>query len=211
MQFRLTYQGLVLSETNKGRLQNARATEKQRIRKIFHKQIRRLWEINPYLSSFGKPLSSGKMPGPGTAIFGRPHNNNSIKSLSIKHALGSYNFVPLVTRDLEIGCDIQVLFLRDDRVGDVLRAGDIDNRLKTLFDALTMPQSLSQVGSYEEPEPDEMPFFCLLEDDSLITKVNVETDTLLEPVSSIEGGAARVIITVRTNLFRVSSKNIGFA
>jgi hypothetical protein len=33
------------------------------------------------------------------------------------------------------------------------------------------------------PAPDEVPFFCLLEDDKLITKVSVETDQLLEDVS----------------------------
>ncbi len=49
MQFRLTYQGLLLAETNKGELLNARATHKHGIRKQFHHQLKRLWEISPYL------------------------------------------------------------------------------------------------------------------------------------------------------------------
>lgn len=44
-----------------------------------------------------------------------------------------------------------------------------------------------------QPKPDEDPFFCLLEDDSLITRLAVETDRLLEPVSS----DSEVVATIR--------------
>jgi hypothetical protein len=211
MQFRLTYQGLVLAESNKGSLQAARAKHKQEIRKVFHRQLRRFWEISPYLSSWGKPFTTGVMPRPGSRIFGRPDDEHSIPHLAKKHALGGFNFVPLLTHGLEVGCHIDVLFLRDDRVGSVLRAGDIDNRLKTLLDGLSMPQSVAQLGPFEHPEDDESPFFCLLEDDSLVTKVTVETDTLLETVPEVRSNAARVIVTVRTAPFRVTGSNVGFA
>ena len=211
MQFRLTYQGLVLAETNKGSIQSARATHKQEIRTVFHQQLRRLWEISPYLSSWGKPLTTGAVPQPGAKIFGRPDDKSSIPYLARKHALGAYNFVPLITRDLEVGVHLDVLFLRDDRVGSVLRAGDIDNRLKALLDGLSMPQSEAQLGSQISPGPDEKPFFCLLEDDSLVVKVSVETDTLLQPVPGIGTSAARVIVTVRTSPFRLTADNMGFA
>ncbi|BCA58000.1 hypothetical protein HMP06_0769 [Sphingomonas sp. HMP6] len=110
-----------------------------------------------------------------------------------------------------MGVHLDVLFLRDDRVGSVLRAGDIDNRLKTLLDGLSMPQSEAQLGSKISPGPDEKPFFCLLEDDSLVVKVSVETDTLLQPIPDIGTNAARVIVTVRTSPFRVTDANLGFA
>jgi hypothetical protein len=35
---------------------------------------------------------------------------------------------------------LNILFLRADIPGKVVQSGDIDNRLKTLFDALRMPQ-----------------------------------------------------------------------
>lgn len=54
------------------------------------------------------------------------------------------------------------------------RLGDIDNRLKTLFDALRLPNQTNELVGYDNPAPDENPFFCLLEDDSLITHVSVE-------------------------------------
>jgi hypothetical protein len=36
------------------------------------------------------------------------------------------------------------------------------------------------------PEPGEDPFFCLIEDDSLITEVKVTTDRLLTPLKDNE-------------------------
>jgi hypothetical protein len=63
----------------------------------------------------------------------------------------------------------------------VRNGGDIDNRVKVLFDGLRMPKSAAEIGGFA-PEPDEDPFFCLLEDDSLITEVSVTTDRLLIPM-----------------------------
>ncbi len=49
--------------------------------------------------------------------------------------------------------------------------GDIDNRLKTLLDALSIP-TLQQMP--EDPEIDlDGRMYCLLEDDGLVTRVEV--------------------------------------
>ena len=83
----------------------------------------------------------------------------------------NYNFVPLVTRDLELICAVEILYLRYGDPGQVLTmTGDLDNRLKTLFDALRMPTNASELGSFVAPSVDEQPFFCLLEDDLVITE-----------------------------------------
>lgn len=74
--------------------------------------------------------------------------------------------------------------LRPDSPGQIINSGDLDNRLKTVFDALRIPQSKDELGGYDIPDKDEAPMFCLLEDDKLINHVSMETDTLLEPVSS---------------------------
>ena len=55
---------------------------------------------------------------------------------------------------------------------------DIDNRLKTLFDVLTVPDH-NQGYEHLTSADDEKPFFCLLSDDKLISKVTVQTDKLL--------------------------------
>src|ERR1700687_822862 len=78
-------------------------------------------------------------------------------------------------------CSLDILFLRRDGPGSLVRSGgDIDNRLKVLFDALRMPQTPDEVCG-DTLGPDEDPFFCLLEDDKLISKAQVDTNWLLTP------------------------------
>ena len=59
-----------------------------------------------------------------------------------------------------------------------MQGGDLDGRLKTIFDALRLPDSLAEAGGIG-PQDDETPFFCLLQDDKLISEVSVTTDQLL--------------------------------
>jgi len=60
--------------------------------------------------------------------------------------------------------------------------GDIDNRIKVLFDGLKMPKQLAELGDYAQIDADEDPFYCLLEEDSLVTSVTVTTDRLIVPL-----------------------------
>jgi hypothetical protein len=207
LEFRLTYQGLLLSETNKGSLQAARATHKQQIRQRFHPQLKRLWEINPYLAGASKPAPV--TPNGVKAVeFGRPRPENSIAGLAARFKINDYHFVPLVTRGLHVLCEIDVLFLRTEPPGSIFNRGDIDNRLKTLLDGLTMPVSAAQLGECVSPRQGEEPFFCLLEDDSLVTRASVETDTLLDP--DCGPNDVRVIVTVRLWPHTLRPDNIGF-
>ena len=61
------------------------------------------------------------------------------------------------------------------------QGGDLDNRLKTLLDALRAPKVLAEVPEHAQPSADESPFLCLLEDDALIDGLSVTTDRLLRP------------------------------
>jgi hypothetical protein len=76
---------------------------------------------------------------------------------------------------------------------------DIDNRLKTLFDALSVPNDGKQMPSIP-PQDGEDPFYVLLADDRLVTHVAVQTDYLLQsvdddrPIPDIND--ARIIVTV---------------
>lgn len=205
LRFRLTYQGLLLSEANNGGLLRARASHKHSIRKHFHHQLKRLWDITPYLMKSAIPAHHDGN------YFGQLSRQNSIEGLAERFDFFGYRFVPLLTGDLGAICSIDVLYLRNDPPGSIFSQGDIDNRLKTLFDALKMPTDKNQLGEYETPDADEDPFFCLLEDDSLITRASVETDTLLSPVSkNADMNDARVIVTVETKLLEVRHDNIGF-
>src|SRR5206468_1768300 len=93
--------------------------------------------------------------------------------------------------------------------GTVIESGDIDNRLKTLFDALRIPNNADETKGYPTPSADETPFYCLLADDKLISKVSVETDILLEPSSEGVGeNDVRLIITVSLRPYQMTWTNV---
>lgn len=202
--FRLTYEGELLPSTKS----NPRASHKQSIRKKLHGQIKRLWELYPNLQAMTHPLPDGFVS------VNAPKPTNMIEYLASNRPLGDYRFVPLMTEELNLWCGLDILFLRPTPPGGVLQSGDIDNRVKTLFDALKRPTQLQEVGEYRSPSPDEQPFFfCLLDNDSLVAKLTVETDTLLEPLG---GGIpcdtdARLVIGVTLRPQTVTVGNLGFA
>ncbi|MDB5472820.1 MAG: hypothetical protein JWP99_123 [Devosia sp.] len=95
-----------------------------------------------------------------------------------------------------------------------MQSGDIDNRLKTLFDALRMPDSKEELGGYDKPGEDEAPFYCLMTDDKLITKIAVETDRLLEPTAADRennDNDSRLVITVRLKPYDMNWDNLNFS
>jgi hypothetical protein len=205
MEFRLTYEGELFAANNC----NPRATHKHDIRRCFHRQIKHLWEITPHLKEAIYPTPNSYV------IVGDDFKYENRKAYLAKNfSMFGYQFVPLVTEDLALWCGLDILFLRAGSPGKVFSSGDIDNRIKTLFDALKLPRQSEQLGDYKDkgPSADEVPFFCLMEDDGLVAKVSVETDALLE---SLAGGIpsnsdARLIVTVSLRPATVMIANMGF-
>ena len=212
MEFRLTYEGLLFA-TQKDPVSgqaDARAEHKRDIRRKFHVQLKRLWEINPYLKH-GYPVEFDwkSSSNPKAAVS---YHTTLAEWLAPKYSRNAYNCVPLVRSNLSLICSFNILFLRPDSPGSVLASGDIDNRLKTLFDAMRLPKGAQELVGYEKPAEDEDPFFCLLEDDSLITQVSVETDVMLEPIGSkFDPNDTRLIISVRLRPYNINPANQGFA
>lgn len=61
------------------------------------------------------------------------------------------------------------------------------------------------------PASDETPFFCLLEDDRLITKLSVETDWLLTPhAGSLDAHMVHLVMTVSLRPSVVTPINLNF-
>jgi hypothetical protein len=189
VEFRLVYQGPLASGTE-GRLK-----EKSAIRRCFHEQMAELWTQNAALRRLGVHGS-----GPDAGV-------NRLLPLANRKRLSAsnyiYNFLPLIGEGHGISCSLDILFLRRESAGGVVKhGGDIDNRIKVLFDALRVPsnEELQDVP----PAADESPFFCVLEDDKYIDEVKVTTDRLLLPMSTpSERSNVLLVIRAKTIIFDV--------
>ncbi len=184
MEFRLIYEGPLKAATR----QSGRVEDKHLIRKQFHKQLRELWKVQ-------RPLSEIALPD-------KNRQYASVERLADRYACYGFRFVPLVNKAFNLVCALDILFLRRESPGELIRhGGDLDNRMKTLFDALRIPETCDEVKRFS-PGIDENPFFCLLEDDALITEFHVTTDRLLVPLKGEEQNPNEVylVIKVKTQL-----------
>ena len=89
----------------------------------------------------------------------------------------------------------------------ITQGGDIDNRIKTLLDALSIPQA-NQIPNRDVPREDEDPFHCLLEDDNLITGIRITTDRLLACSNDKE---ALILMSVDVSCTRATLDNLGLS
>jgi hypothetical protein len=119
--------------------------------------------------------------------------------------LERFRFAPLVSSRLHLIAGLEILLLRREEPGSVVtQGGDIDNRIKTLLDALRMPKDLDELPAGDAPSAEEDPFFCLLEDDALVTELAIVTDRLLEPgQDSTASSHVRLVIKVTLNATRL--------
>jgi len=131
---------------------------KHELRTAFHYQLSEFWRKHPPLKAFENPVVASP--------------NFVVKNV------GPFRFKPLVSSEYAAVADINLFMLRAGATGEILKGGDIDNRLKTLFDALSIPSQDNQLPS-QAPGDDQVPFYCLLEDDRLVSSVRVETAPLL--------------------------------
>lgn len=187
MQFTLTYSGELHA--------NGKPAHKHELRRYFHNQLLVLWEQVP-LSEYRYWFETG----------------TKATTIDLNRRVGSFRFVPLVSPSIHLICELRIFLLKPEPPGTIItQAGDIDNRLKTLFDALRLP-TVNEVPPKEAPQRSEDPFFCLLENDSLISKISVETDRLL--VKNKSSNEVHLVIQVNTLKTRTiignrASGNIG--
>ena len=159
MEFRLVYEGPLLA-------QGAKAAHKWEIRRALHPQLERLWQSKPLAAVAPRLLDThGQYPDESVVV-----DRDGLR------------FAPLVTQRLNLYVEVSVLLMRQQAQGALFsEGGDIDNRLKTLLDALRLPRGPNEARANGERDQDPELFFCLMEDDALITKVSVETAQLLRP------------------------------
>jgi len=175
VKFTLHYRGKLPS--------NGSREEKHALREHFHIQLTELWSHPPLADIFSH-------------VFPTP----SLSSTSaFPIVVGPFSFAPLVSSLFWATAELEVVILRPEPPGRLItQGGDIDNRLKTLFDALSIPQT-NQLPTGVLPTPDQSPLFhCLLHDDNLITAVSVKTAQLLEPTAVKND--VELLVNVRTEV-----------
>lgn len=206
MEFRLVYEGALQSSGNSSR----HVKQKHAIRKQIHKQLANLWDIHPVLNHF-KTFVDGEngwfVGGLSTKRLA-DEGITYVETLARSFSRCGFRFVPLVHKNLDLVCSLDILFLRRENPGELIKqSGDVDNRVKTLLDALQMPQNCNEVEG--EPEVSEQPFYCLLENDSLITQLTVTTDRLLTPLKEGEHkNEVVLIIKVKVKAAKVYIENL---
>lgn len=223
MRFTLYYDGPLASAANNARLKN-----KHGIREQLHWQLLQLFRDHPALP---KPIgrqdwanwSEWKWPQLvyGIVDIGRPAAIGQVAPLQWQERyavveIGALHFVPLVRATLDLICELDVLFLRPGQPGLMGRLDeryDIDNRLLTLFDALTLPKgsTAAEYALQHNTLSPTSPIFCLLGDDDRITVVNVRTDSLLAKAEGAKEDHVRLIIGVTLRATNATWVNRGLA
>jgi hypothetical protein len=165
MELTLIYDG-ILKPQNSGYNKGIKEN-KHDIRCKIHQQLKELWKRAPF----------------------KPDPKDFYKNI------GGFNFLPLAVEGRNEIAEMNITLLRPTPIGHIVgQGGDIDNRIKTLLDALRMPKNNDELPKGYVPNPDENPFYCLLEDDKLITKLSISTARLLIPTS--DKHFVHLIITV---------------
>jgi hypothetical protein len=228
VKFTLTYEGSLPSSGNKPKNE-----AKWDIRKKLHPQLKDLWLSHPALRQVE---DNRHFPKDGGAALVQVHHQHPgpakvplLMSPSIRVAdefivdlddLGPREildlcapiekhgawFRPLVRESYALHCGLKVIFLRKEPPGKIYQGGDIDGRIKTLLDALTMPRHIEQVLE-KGIEPD--PVYCLLEDDSLVSGFQVESERLLGDQSN-SADFAKLMIEVDVRVRQATIYNQSF-
>ena len=169
MKFRLFYSGDLKPKGSAG-LEDIHS-----VRKCLHPQLKQLWSLDPL---------------------------NQLSDVVVErntYDVGGIKFRPAISEALCLSGQLDVLFLRPRHRRDILIHGaDIDNRMKTLLDALRIPDAEHiEQGELDKPKNEEV-FYVLLRDDSLVTKVSFEADRLLGEMTPNQSVVIVEVTTVRS-------------
>jgi hypothetical protein len=117
---------------------------------------------------------------------------------------GNKSYFPLVRKSLDLVCSLKILFLRQEDPGELVsQGGDLDGRIKTLFDALRAPDEDVELN-YPQAQDET---YCLLENDTLISEFNVTSGRLLF-AETTKPNEVHLVIDVKVRVLRVGSWNL---
>jgi hypothetical protein len=212
MKFVLTFDGELAASGS--------PAQKWDIRRALHPQLDELWKTDPILKEIYSdrfvPKTgsyfrleqhhySGNSTATQTTQLGLSSEDSDRIDLCAPIPVGARKFIPLIRDSYALKCGLKILFLRKEPPGRLYQGGDLDNRLKTLFDGLAAPNPDSLANDGGAPDPT----YTLLEDDRLITAVEVETRQLLSRPGASKH-EVRLIIEVDVRVSRARSYNQPF-
>ncbi|MBX9574989.1 MAG: hypothetical protein K2X07_05055 [Caulobacteraceae bacterium] len=191
VEFTLVYAGPLRAtqgDPQPGSSQRTRHADlKHQMRMEFSRQLKTLWDVVPQFQV-------------AQQIERHPFNIERSKAL---FQILPWCFVPVVNKAGSLCASLDITLLRRDHPGPSVwrpSAGDIDNRLKTLIDALRMPNAHD---GYSTRTPDgDGTLYCLLEDDDLVTGLSINTDRLLAAPDDADLSYAHVTVRVKLRLAR---------
>lgn len=173
MEFCLHYDGKLKSQDN--------ATGKHAIRMALHDQMKSLCNSEPFSTVF-EPDHAGK--------------RDSGKAMFLEH--GNKRFWFLISEHLATVADLKITVLVPHNVGKLVQnGGDIDNRIKTLFDALRTPVVSSEIPSSDSFDYSHGGMYCLLQDDKLINRIAIQT---YQDHAPLDNDSVRCLIEVKTKV-----------
>src|SRR5262245_49897232 len=106
----------------------------QAVRRSFQPQLRALWNQ----SAFADPRTKAEWIADPPALG----------SLSLIRKVGPFTFAPFISSTLGLSARLGITLLRPSRPGALINhGGDLDNRVKTLLDALRVPALSELDGS----------------------------------------------------------------
>lgn len=214
MKFTLAYDGPLPSSGS-----SAKKQAKWDIRTKLHPQLEDLWNSHPAL----RAVEADRLfPKRGGATFTQVHhqyrgpvgvvtwtNETTKERLDLCEPIEKHGawFRPLVRESYALHCGLKLLFLRKEHPGKIYQGGDIDGRIKTLLDALAMPQHSEQV--LERTSTTLHPIYCLLEDDSFVSGLNIESERLLTDQNHRKD-YVQLIIEVDVRVRQATVYNVSF-
>lgn len=109
---------------------DARPDHKHAIRQALHPQLRELW-THPPLDTLGEKW-----------LVDEPEEGE----ITVIRRVGEYRFAPLICAETKLLAELDLVILRPSPPGRLIRqGGDVDNQLKTLFDALRAPHEPAEI------------------------------------------------------------------
>lgn len=214
MRFHLVYSGPLSAAGNKGK-----AAEAALIRGKLSRQLEHLWDTHHALQVL---RSDAAIPPPNAGLTVAMVNGRRMTpremakdgqfgftDLIPPYRVADKAFMPLVRKSLHLNCEIDILFLRQQDPGELIsQGGDIDNRVKTLLDALRQPDTdVEQKHPTPTTGADDRLVFCLLESDTLVSRLNIDTDRRLFPETD-KPNEVHLVIEIGLNVLRVSPYNL---